>query len=352
MRAVGLLGLVLAAVLAGLAVPAGAGAVTVGIADQKPGFFTDPNFRDLQVRHARYVVPWDILADPYQVQEMDRWLDAAREAGVTPLMTFGHSRREGHRKDRPTTTRLRREFVRLRARYPWITDWAAWNEPNHCSQPLCHRPELAARYFDTIRRACKECRVLAAEVLDMPNMVSWVRRFRREAKVEPKFWGMHNYIDANRFRTSGTRKLLRATKGEIWLTETGGIVKRRTRVRVPMPESTAHAAKATRWLFDRLIPISKRITRVYLYHWNPSTRRDTWDSALVSIDGRPRAALRVLRNRLVRIRAAEARRDAQRQTGASGVPGPVAAPPPAGAPEPVPAAPEPAPAPAPAPVAP
>jgi hypothetical protein len=337
--------LVLAACAAALlTLPAAAGAVTVGIADQKASVFTDPLFRDLDLRHARLVVPWDVLADPYQAQELDRWLQSARDAGVTPLLTFGHSRRDGHRKDRPTVTRLRREFLRLRARYPWVTDWAAWNEPNHCSQPLCHRPELAARYFDTIRRACKECRVLAAEVLDMPNMVSWVRRFRREAKVEPKFWGMHNYIDANRFRTSGTRKLLRATKGEIWLTETGGIVKRRTRVRVPMPESTAHAADATRWLFDRLVPMSKRITRVYLYHWSPSTRRDTWDSALVNINGRPREALRVLRARVQRIRAAEARREAERQAGAPTAPAPEVEVPPA--PE-VPPVPEIAPAPAP-----
>jgi hypothetical protein len=334
--------LALAACLAALlALPAGAGAVTVGIADQKPSVFADPLFRDLDVRHARLVVPWDVLADPYQVQGLDQWLQAARDAGVTPLLTFGHSRREGHRKDKPTTTRLRREFLRLRARYPWITDWAAWNEPNHCSQPLCNRPELAARYYDTIRRACRECRVLAAEVLDMPNMGSWVRRFRRAAKVEPKYWGMHNYVDANRFRTKGTRELLRATKGEIWLTETGGIVKRRTRVKVTLPESTGHAADATRWLFDRLVPLSKRITRVYLYHWSPSTRRDTWDSALVNINGRPREALRVLRSRITRIRAAEARRETERRAGAPASPAPVAAP----APEPAPAA-EPAPAPA------
>jgi len=323
-----------ACVAALLALPAGAGAVTVGIADQKPSTFTDPLFRELELRHARLVVPWDVLADPYQVQGLDRWIQGARDAGVTPLLTFGHSRRDGHRKDRPTTTRLRREFLRLRARYPHITDWAAWNEPNHCSQPLCHRPELAARYFDAIRRACPTCRVLAAEVLDMPNMVAWVRAFRRTAKVEPKFWGLHNYVDANRFRTEGTRKLLKATKGEIWLTETGGIVKRRTRVKVTLPESTSHAADATRWLFDRLVPLSKRITRVYLYHWSPSTRTDTWDSALVNINGRPREALRVLRSRIVKIRAAQARRDAQRRTGAAGAPGLAPEPAPAVAPAP------------------
>ena len=40
-------------------------------------------------------------------------------------------------------------------------------------------------------------------------------------KAEPRWWGLHNYIDANRFHTTSTRRLLRATKGKIWLTEVG-----------------------------------------------------------------------------------------------------------------------------------
>ena len=56
--------------------------------------------------------------------------------------------------------------------------------------------------------------------------------FRRHAhEVEPRYWGMHNYIDANRLRTTGTRRMLRAVKGQIWFTETGGIVARRTAAR-------------------------------------------------------------------------------------------------------------------------
>ena len=123
----------------------------------------------------------------------------------------------------------------------------------------------------------------------MPNMVSWVRAFRRAAREEPRYWGLHNYIDANRARTTGTRRMLRAVKGQVWFTETGGIVARRNRHKVTFPESAKHAATATRFLFDKLVPLSRRVTRVYIYHWNADAPAATWDSALDRPD-RARAA--------------------------------------------------------------
>lgn len=307
-----LLALLLGVVGAGaLATQASARAPLVGIADQKPGMFSSPLFGDLGVRHARYVLPWDAMDGGFQREELFAWMRAARKAGVRPLLSFGHSRRRGREKLRPSPTALQRQFRRVRVNFPWAREFVTWNEPNHCSQPLCRRPELAARYFDALTRSCPRCTILGAEVLDSPNMTSWVRRFRKAAKHEPRFWGLHNYIDANRFGTRGTRELLRVTRGQLWFTETGGIVNRTARAKIPFEESPSHAADATRWLFDRLVPLSSRIRRVYLYHWNPMSSKDTWDSALIDKYGRPREAFRVVRARLKRVRArsaAQARR--------------------------------------------
>jgi hypothetical protein len=49
-----------------------------------------------------------------------------------------------------------------------------------------------------------------------------------------------------------------------------------------------------------VLPRHRRVTRLYLYHWNSSTRRDTWDSAFIGPDDRARPALRVLRRHLRR----------------------------------------------------
>ena len=282
----------LVVLLAALSAASSAQALTIGIADQKPDMFSDPRFLASDIQFARRAVPWDALTSPTQAAEIDAWLDAARAAHVNPLLSFTHS--SSKRRKLPTPERLLYEFRRFRARYPWVTDYATWNEANHCGEPTCHRPELVASYWRKLRRECPSCRILAAEVLDMPNMTSWVKAFRRKAKVEPRYWGIHNYIDANRMRTTGTRRLLKAVKGQVWFTETGGIVSRTNRRKVTFPESAEHAAKATRFLFDDLIPLSRRITRVYLYHWNSEPGPKTWDSALIGPTGKPRPAYRVL----------------------------------------------------------
>jgi hypothetical protein len=304
--------ILLAALAAALLLPATASAapqVTLGIADQKVDMFYDQRFTALGIRHARLNVPWDALTVPWQRDELDRWLLAAQEAGVEPLVTFGHARSPVReiRRVLPTPERYRYEVRRFRQRYPWVRSFGTWNEANHCGEPTCHRPRIVAAYWRMLRLECRGCTVLAATVLDLPNMAGWVRSFRRHARMEPRWWGLHNYVDANRFRTSGTRRLLRATRGEVWLTETGGLVARRrqpgSRHRpVRLRESPTHAARALRFLFTRLVPMSPRIRRVYLYHWNAGGPGENWDSALLTPAGRPRPGYRVVERYLARAR--------------------------------------------------
>ena len=283
--------------------PASAGAVVVGIGDQKPDMFGDARFHALNIKHARLTVPWDAMRHGWQVAEVDAWMNAARDTGVRPLVSFGHSRVRRHSLPKPHV--FAREFRKVRERYPWVRDFATWNEANHCGEPVCRREKLVASYFRKLQLECPRCRILAAEVLDMPNMLKWVRRFhrayRRYDMGAPRLWGLHNYVEANRFRTGSVRQLLRRTRGRVWLTEVGGIVKRRAITRhsvTGIPESKRHAARVTRFLLRRVLPRFRRVKRIYLYHWNSSTRRDTWDSAFIGPDDRARPALRVLRRHL------------------------------------------------------
>jgi hypothetical protein len=296
--------LLVVAAVALLAPAASAEAVVVGIADQKADMFADKRFKALNIRHARLAVPWDAMTNEWQRREIDRWMFLARLNGVHPLVSFGHSRI--HRRLLPTPERMRAEFRRFRQRYPWVRNFATWNEANHCGEPVCNRIPLVAAYWRKLRQECPDCRVLAAELLDQPNLVSWVRRFRRAARREPSAWGLHNYVEANRFKSDRLRSLLRATKGSIWLTEVGGIVKRRAKKRYTVkriPESARHAEKVMRFLFDDVVALSPRITRVYLYHWNAQSELDSWDSALVGPTGRRRPALDTLRRRLRELRS-------------------------------------------------
>jgi hypothetical protein len=297
-------GLLVLVVLAGLlaAAPAASAAAPprplIGIGDQKTEMFGDQRFGWLGVKHARIVVPWYVGSgtNPEELAYVDRWLRAARRAGVEPLVGFGHGFVGWTRIYLPKVAEYRKAVRDFRRRYPWVRSYITWNEANHCSQPTCRKPERVAQYFDALAAQCRGCRVVAAAVIDQPNMTRWIGRFRRAAKRPVRLVGLHNYLDVNRLRTSGTRRLLRALprSARVWITETGGLVYRRHYKRkADFPENPVHAGKVTAHVLRtaRALP---RIERVYLYHWNVDRFQPTWDSGLVDHLGVARPGFAVL----------------------------------------------------------
>ncbi len=269
----------------------------IGVGEQKAEMFENEFWARLGLRDTRYTVPWDALEDPRQRALLDRWMRAADEAGARVLLGFAHSLRSDRlARTLPTRRQFRRQFLRLRDRYPEVRDWLAWNEANHPGSLTARRPARAAQFFDVIARNCRGCRVVAADVLDIRNMTSWIRRFQRAASATPRIWGLHNYGDVNGLRTQGTRRLLAITRGRIWLTETGAVLLRRThrdgRLQT-FRHSPSGAARRTAHAL-RLGCLSPRITRMYLYHWQAPALVTNWDSALVDPDGQPRPAYRVV----------------------------------------------------------
>ena len=117
-------------------------------------------------------------------------------------------------------------------------------------------------------------------------------------------WGLHNYVDTNRFKTSSTRSLLRTVRGDVWLTEVGGLVRRTNPSRVPLDESPSHAVRALNWLFREILPISPRLSRVYIYQWQAGGPGENWDSALFTPGGRPRGAYGVVKRQILARRRA------------------------------------------------
>jgi hypothetical protein len=285
--------LLLVTLLASALVPATATAtasakVVVGIADNKADMFDDPRFQALGVKHVRLNIAYDALHDPVLRPRLDRWMAGAQAVGARPLITFDRSRR--HKSYNPTPAQMAKTVKEFRKRYPYAKEFATWNEAN-----LAKRPEMVARWWLAMRRACPTCTILGADLLDRANVGAWAKRFVKAAKRTPKVWGLHNYDDANTLRTTGTRNLLKSVKGAIWFTETGGVVARHNGSSVKFPASASHAATATKFVFSKLVKLSPRVQRVYIYHWNTSAGDGrTWDSGLVGPDGQARPALTVL----------------------------------------------------------
>jgi hypothetical protein len=268
----------------------------VGIADQKADMFSDPRFAELGIKRARIDLAYDVLLDPAQTAALDQWMADAQADGVRVLVTFDRSRRPGRKTFRPDTYSLVKQFKRLRARYPFVKEWVTWNEPN-----LSQSASRTAHQWLALRKACPSCTILAADLVDRPNLARWAKTFIRYAHRQPAIWGLHNYADANQYTPRATKSLLKAVKGKVWFTETGGVVRRNNGSNVKYKgQSLTHAAKAINYIFTKLVRLSPRIQRVYLFHWNG--RNSTWDSALISPDGNARPAFNALANLLRHLR--------------------------------------------------
>jgi hypothetical protein len=292
--------------LLALAPAAGASRYRVGLGEQSPSMFTAPAFQPLGIERVRYIVPWDWRRDAGSVA---LYLTTARAHHVKVMVHFTASpgcwnERRYSRSARcraPSAARYAASVRAFRRRFPWIDVFGAWNEANHAAQPTYRRPALAARYYDTLRGVCPRCRIVAADLLDSRNVISYVRAFRRAVHGHPRLWGLHDYSDVNRARSIQTRAYLREVPGQVWLTETGGIVRFGSR----FPYSPRRAAARTRYLFALADRLSRsihgyrsRVTRVYPYRWLGGPSGALFDSGFVDARGKPRPAYAVLRAKL------------------------------------------------------
>jgi hypothetical protein len=284
--------------LAGLAAPAPSSAQRLGIGDQNPDTFFDRNFRSLGVKRSRFFPPWDaIFRDPVR---LDRWLGAARANGIEPLVAFNHS--SGDRCPQspcrlPSVRSYTRAFKAFRRKYPWVRVISPWNEVNSPTQPTGKNPRRAAEYYNVVRANCRRCTVLAADIQDLSprTMTRYLRTFKRHARGTPRYWGLHNYTDTNRFRTTGTRTMLRLVRGQVWLTETGGIYKRLGSGNQLRPDARRQA-RATSYMFRLARQNRRRIKRLYIYQWKATQASDRFDAGLVAPNGTPRRALAIVRS--------------------------------------------------------
>lgn len=291
----------------------------VGIGDNKPDVLKDPRFLALRVKNVRYDMSWDAQNLTWQRQEVTAWMNAAKKAGLSVLVTLDHSDRVIYKKVKvhgktkqkafsqvrvmPTTAQYISAFKAFRKRYPFVKQFVTWDETNCYCEVSFNREGQIASYYSALRKACPSCTILAAEFLDTAKqdaipMKTYVSKLDKDLGYQPGYWGLNDYEDANHLVSTQTRQLLGLVHGQIWLAETAGLVNRPA-VRHPgFTQNATHAAKVDSFILNTLGSLSPRIGRVYLYEWNAKTRRDTWDSALISYNNIPRPGYKVLANTL------------------------------------------------------
>ena len=284
-----------------LAVPASAN-YRVGLSEQSPALFSQPAWQSLKLKRVRYIIPWDYYKDAGQHSEVVTFLNAAHASNQDVLLAFSARRgcyvngkySKSSACKAPSTSAYKSAVTRFHQEFPWVKTFSPWNEANHVSQPTHSSPKRAVQYYDTLRRACKGCKVMAADVLDQSNVTSWLRGFLRYSHGRGSIWGLHNYKDVNRRQSKGLTNVLRTVPGQLWLTETGGIV-----TFLPsFKTSLARASSSTKYMFqlaDRYDSkrggFRSKLTRLYVYRWFGEAPGARFDAGLVNADGSPRAAL-------------------------------------------------------------
>lgn len=276
--------------------PREAQALTVGIGDNGAGMFADPNFQRLGTKVSRKILPWDFYKYEWDRNDLTAWLAGAKSQKIQPLIAFNHSNRSPKRL--PSVNQYKYALRYLLKKHPEVRTISPWNEANHHTQPTSKNPRRAAQYYNATRQICRGCKIVAADVLDIKNMITWLKKFKRYAK-RPSLWGLHSYGDANRnvpWRKSSAKLLLDNVRGKVWLTEVGGLVAFGMKYRY----SETRAKNGTRRTLA-LAKKSRRIQRVYFYSWygtiHAAKRRPyRWDSGIMDAAGQPRPAFYVLRD--------------------------------------------------------
>jgi hypothetical protein len=289
-----------ALLLALVAVPAAQAKARVGISEQNPAMFDQPSWQKLHLKRARYIVSWDYTKAAYEHAEVAGFMNAARAHKQEVLVEFNahrgcfNGRKYSKKKvcKAPSTSQYKKAVKGFRREFPFAKVFAPWNEVNHVSQPTYRKPKLAAKYYKAMKSVCKKCTVMAADVLDSSDVKSYLRKFQKATKHKGRIWGLHNYKDVNRHQSKGLRSVASVTKGQIWLTETGGFVQ--FKGSGGFKYSTKRAAKATKYMFS-LAKKNKRVKRIYVYRWFGEPRSARFDAGLTGPHGETRAGLKQFR---------------------------------------------------------
>lgn len=262
----------------------------IGLSDNVPGTMLDRRFRASGIKRIRVLVPFDdVSRGGSRLAAEDAWFNTAQANGIEPLVSFERSYRSW--KLLPTPAQYRYHFRRFRERYPWVRLFSTWSEANFpAAQPTGHAPRRTAQFYKIARQECSggRCTVLTADFRadGSRHAARWLRTFKRYIGPGPHIWGLVSHPDVNRFSTLRTRQFLRATRGDVWATEIGAVNFFGRGFRPNIRRQT----RAMRYMMYRYPSVSRRLKRMYVYHWRAARGNRLWDSALLSVSGKRRPA--------------------------------------------------------------
>jgi hypothetical protein len=268
-----------------------------GIGNENTKMFANPLYQQLHTKIVRYVVPYDAVVRPYSLTQATQFIAAAEAAHEQILVAFYHS--EYTPTQLPSVGAYQRDVQKFVKLFPHVRQYESWDESNRGNVAKAFSSPsavAAAKYYQALLRVCKGCTVIGLDVLDaavISPTLRYISEFKREISrletVMPKIWGLHNYSDVNRLEGWRTRDIVKAFGGQVWLTETGGLVQFEPSFPNKHGAGLTRAAKVIKFMFALTSSIPQ-IKRLYVYDWTRGSGRVIrFDAGLTNALEQPRA---------------------------------------------------------------
>jgi hypothetical protein len=266
-----------------------------GIGDEHDEMFSNPLWKQLHTKIARYIAPYDAAVRPFSLNQARAWIKRAEAQHQQVLVAFYHS--EYTPTTLPGVAQYQHDVQKFVKLFPHVKQYQPWDESNRgnvahsFSSPSA---VAAAEYYQALLRVCKGCTVLGLDVLDQANISPterYIGEFKREIvklkTVMPSIWGLHNYSDINRLESWRTHALAKALGGQVWLTETGGIVQFAPSFLNKHGAGLTRAAKVLKYMFS-VAASTPQIKRLYIFDWTGGVSSTRFDAGLMDHRDRPR----------------------------------------------------------------
>ncbi len=272
-----------------------------GLGNQEAGMFANPLWQRLHTKIVRYVAPYDAAVHLTDLNNAITFIRAAELSHVQVLVAFYHSEVTPTRL--PSVAAYKHDVQKFMKLFPHVRQYEAWDESNRGNVAFAFSSPsatLTAQYYQALIRVCKGCTAIGLDVLDAQNIgptLTYIAEFKREIghleTVMPRIWGLHNYSDINRLESWRTSEIVRALGGQVWLTETGGLVKFGGAFPNNHGSGLTRAAKVLKHMFAVAGAFSQ-IKRLYIYNWLGGTSSTRFDAGLTNFHEQPRAGYLVV----------------------------------------------------------
>jgi hypothetical protein len=270
-------------------------AYLTGISDQQTELFTSPLWEQLRTKIVRYAAPYDAAVRSDELAKAREWIHDAEADHQQVLIAFYHS--DHTPTVMPSVATYQKDVAKFIADFPRVHQYETWDESNRGNvKHVFSSPSgsAVAKYYQALRHVCHGCTIVGLDVLDaqvITPTLRYIAEFKREIgrlhTPMPSIWGLHNYSDINRLQSWRTSELVKALGGQVWLTETGGLVRFPPDFLNVHGSGIARAAKVLKFMFE-VAAAHKNIKRLYIYDWTGGTASTTFDAGLVNAHGEPR----------------------------------------------------------------